>query len=49
MPYLSVTIFSFVFLIGNKPTNLNMQQDNLAAGCCMNDDVMFAGLALNVG
>lgn len=25
-----------------------MQQDNLAAACCV-DDVMFAALALNVG
>lgn len=49
MPYFSVTIFCYVFLIGNKLTNLNMQQDNLAAACCMNDDVMFAELALNVG
>lgn len=46
MPYLSVTIFSCLFQLR---TNLNMQQDNLASACCMNDDVMFSELALNVG
>lgn len=45
----SVTKLSYVFLIGSKPTNFNMKQDNLAATCCMSDDVMFAELALNVG
>lgn len=38
-----------VFSIAKKPSHLNMQQDNLAATCCMNVDVMFAELALNVG
>lgn len=42
MPYLSVTIFSYVFLTGKKQTKL-------AATGCMNVDVMFAELALNVG
>ena len=42
MPRLSVSIFTHVFLIG-------AQDDVAAAACCVNVDVMFAELALNVG